>query len=275
MKDLWIRCPFHEGDTTPSLSILLQDRGSLKAGFSHCFGCGWSGNYKQVEQKLGYMLDIPAEIRQKSTIGDDSVNNTRVSLNTVIERFNARDTVKNELPFKFSIYLKSRGIGEVVQRFNRVYQNTSLHMPFFDPFGQFMGSIERSVNDTKFYRVNGNLHYPIGIEEIRLEDFVYVTEGQIDKMSLEECGFKSVALGTVSNYRLLRFLKNFNICFAFDNDSAGKKAIEIAFAYITRFRYPNLYVLNLPVGFKDINESLMAMGKESFTDWIRKNTVKL
>jgi hypothetical protein len=278
MKDLFICCPFHSDgqERTPSLSILLQDKGSLRAGFAHCFACGWTGNYRQVEKALGYPLDLSPSVR--ATLDKRAYNSsvTRTALRTPVDPSNApRLIYKDDLPFKYSPYLKQRGIGEVVQRYNKVYQNGVLNMPFFDKDGVFMGSVERGVTDQKFYKVNGSIRFPIGIEGIQSKDFVYIVEGQIDKMSLEEAGFKAVALGTVSNYKLIRYIKNFNLCLAFDNDEAGQKAIELAFQYIKTTRNPNLYMLSLPSGVKDINELLVRSGREETSDWVKYNTRRL
>ena len=141
MKDLFVCCPFHEGDRTPSLSVLLQDKNGLKAGFSHCFGCGWSGNYKQVEKAMGRPLDIEPEIRSVLEQGSPSNISTQFRLRSAVASgSHGKPPKKCDLPFKYSRYLAERGIGEVVQRFNKVYQDSELNMPFFDVNGNFMGS---------------------------------------------------------------------------------------------------------------------------------------
>lgn len=281
MRDLFVCCPFHDGDRTPSLSILLEDKNGLKAGFSHCFGCGWSGSYKQVEKAMGKALDIEPKIRElldnKNISCIRSSSQLKLRVGTDIQ---AKQYKKHELPFKYSQYLSDRGIGERVQRLNKVYQNSILNMPFFDPDGNMMGCIQRGVDGAKFYKVEGSIRYPIGIEEIRPKDFVYVTEGQIDKMTLEEAGFKAVALGTVSNYKLIRYLKNFNICLAFDNDLAGKKATEMAYQFIRQTRTPYMYTLDLPDKVKDINEFLVDVKNSGdsvkvISDWVKYNTRRI
>lgn len=262
MRDFKCNCPFHDGDNTPSLFILLQDRGELKKGFAHCFGCGWSGNYKKVEEKLGYKLPLNLPIEPQE---EELVTTTQIKLTTVRTKIRGElEDYKSNIPYKFSRYLKNRGIGEVVQHYNRVYEGRTLHMPFFNDRGLYQGDIERSTDGGKFYRVNGNLTQPIGIEEIEQSDFVYVTEGQIDKMSLEEGGVKAIALGTVSNYKLLRHIKNLNIVFAYDNDKAGKEGIEKSVEFLHSIgRFPNLYILQLPDGIKDVNELLVKFLSES------------
>lgn len=282
MRDLFISCPFHGEDKTPSLSIVLQEKGDLRPGFAHCFGCGWSGNYKQVEQQLGHKLAMSPEIRARLEQVGHPTPNTSFGLRTVVQRDVAQETYrKQDLPFKYSRYLKDRGIGEVVQRANKIYQNgDKVYMPIFNTYGIMTGTIQRSATEHKFYKVEGTLECPIGLESVYPKDFVYVTEGQIDKMTLEQGGFRAVALGTVSNYKLIRHIKNFNICFAFDNDDAGRKATQIAFEYIKLKRAPNLYVLQLPEQVKDINQLFMDMKSQgepdsTFTDWVKANTFRL
>lgn len=283
MRDLAVCCPFHSDghERTPSLSIVLQDKNGLKAGYSHCFACGWTGNWKQVEKALGHPLDISPSVREMLEQRTVSRISSNFELRTVrTQDMPSKPIKKEELPFRFSQYLKDRGIGEVVQRFNKVYQNEHLNMPFFDPYGNWMGTIERSVSGEKFYKVNGSIRYPIGIEELKSSDMVYVVEGSIDKMSLEEAGFRAVALGSVSNYRLLRYIKNFNICLAFDNDAAGMKAIELAFQFIREKRAPNIYMLTLPHEAKDVNELLVDMKSsgesiQNISGYIKANTKRL
>ena len=267
-SSFFISCPFHDGDRTPSLSILTQDRGNLKAGFAHCFACGWSGNFTQVEKALGHPLDLPQDLRSKIVDRQTSTNRTRLRVRSGTEE--DIGVKKSSVPFKFSPYLKERGIGEVIQRFNHVYQKDDrVVMPFFNLYGTMEGYVERRTGE-KWYRVEGSVTSPMGIEEISTLDFVYVTEGQIDKMSMEEMGFKAVALGTVSNYRLISKLKNFNVCLAYDNDEAGNKARILTKEFIKGKKW--LFTLTFPDGIKDPNELLLNYGKDRARDWVKANT---
>lgn len=268
MRDsIFISCPFHEGDRTPSLSILLKNKGTMKAGFCHCFGCGWSGNFLQVERALGRRLDIPPEIRATMEMGGSKYSNTKLKVRPAVEE-NKR-VKKGDVPFKFSKYLQERGIGEVIQCFNRVYEKGgSIMLPFFNPYGVMEGYIERKTN-RKWYQVEGSIKYPIGIEEVFELDFIYAVEGQIDKMSMEEMGFKAVAIGTVSNYKLISKLKNYNICLAYDNDEAGNKACSLTREFI---KNKALYRVTFPEGIKDANELLLSYGKREGRSWVKAHT---
>lgn len=268
MKDsFFISCPFHQGDKTPSLSILTRDKGSLKAGFCHCFGCGWSGNLLQVEKALGHKLDLPQNLRDMVEGNKRTYTNTRLKTMQAVEEISG--VKKSSVPFKFSNYLRSRGIGEVVQSFNRVYEkNGSVIMPFFDLYGTMNGYIERKIGE-KWYKVEGKVDYPMGIEEISPLDFVYVTEGQIDKMSMEEMGFRALALGTVSNYKLIRKIRNYNVCLAYDNDEAGEKARALT---KEAFKGRRFFSLKFPEGIKDANELLLSYGPERARNWVKANT---
>lgn len=258
MRDYFISCPFHSNDRTPSLSILLQDRGNLKRGFAHCFACGWTGNYKQVEEKLGHSLALGLgdfsnhlEINDLTGFSNNPSTNSQFKLNTATEE--NREEYKRDIPFQYSKYLESRGIYRVIQEQNRVYEKGDrVILPFFTPNSKLSGWIERSVS-SKFYKVNGNIEYPLGVEETKPSDFVYVTEGQIDAMTLQQAGLKAVSLGSVSNYRLLKHLKNYNICLAFDNDEAGERGRELAREFLESLG-KNVYILKFPKEFKDVNE---------------------
>lgn len=93
---------------------------------------------------------------------------------------------------------------------------------------------------------------------------VYITEGEIDYLSLKEIGIKntvSVPFGA-GNFEWLEhheeWLKDKKVILCFDNDSAGKKATE---KLIQRIECKELYTLNLEsTGLKDINDVLNTYG---------------
>lgn len=51
---IWLQCCFHEGDSTPSLSVNIFGS-KVSTGTYHCFGCGASGSYSKLSavRKLG------------------------------------------------------------------------------------------------------------------------------------------------------------------------------------------------------------------------------
>lgn len=94
---------------------------------------------------------------------------------------------------------------------------------------------------------------------------VYIIEGEIDLMSALECDLNnSVSLsGGVSNLKALitqkEWLRQFKgVVLAFDNDKAGKDAIERAKELLRGFK---LFTIDLGE-YKDLNEVLMEKGKE-------------
>lgn len=78
---------------------------------------------------------------------------------------------------------------------------------------------------------------------------IFITEGEIDAMSIIDVGFEAVALGSLGNIRQLDKIKcNRPLVAAFDSDEAGQRAAG-------SLSLP--YRLSLG-GYKDANEALMA-----------------
>ena len=90
-------------------------------------------------------------------------------------------------------------------------------------------------------------------------DFLIVTEGIFDALSLEVIGQKAIALGGVNQIpKLIRRLKEtkenrYIILTAFDNDDAGKNAHE----NLEKFQ-KNIKKIKIPEKYKDINSWLIA-----------------
>ena len=79
------------------------------------------------------------------------------------------------------------------------------------------------------YRKKGATHFFNGDILTKKADPVFVTEGEIDAMSIEEIGYPAVALGGVNNVNMfVEYLKGKEIkcdlILALDNDDAGRKA---------------------------------------------------
>lgn len=101
---------------------------------------------------------------------------------------------------------------------------------------------------------------------------VFITEGEIDALSVIEAGGCALALGSTSNARKLLALleeqgsgKTFILCL--DNDSAGQKATETLSQGFRRLNISHI-TANISGEHKDPNEALTA-DKEAFTEAIR------
>ena len=114
------------------------------------------------------------------------------------------------------------------------------------------------------YRKKGPSHIFNGYILTQNSDPVFVTEGEIDAMSVEELGYNAVALGGVNNADLLvRFLMDNDVkcklLLALDNDEAGKKATNELAEKLTEIGmdFQSVSFSDEDHPYKDPNEALV------------------
>lgn len=259
-----VRCPYHKGgkERRPSMSILLEDRGSMTAGTCHCFACGTVVTLEELYEKVGATYDVTIETHRQP-------KPKAVSLTTT------QSTYKPSLPFRFSEYLFSRGIGEEVQERFRVYEKDKMiHMPVFDRDGKYLFVNSRSTEGKYYYVEEGSVKTLYGLEEINMSKPIVVVEGQIDAMTFWELGMQAVATLGADNVTSLTAIKKSTsiIILAFDNDMAGLKARERAADMLGRFRCK---YIDFPEGV-DINEMHMKLkNKDRLIELVMENTKEL
>ena len=259
-----IRCPYHKDgkERRPSMSILLEDRGSMTAGTCHCFACGTVVTLEELFRKVGATFDKTLEINRQPSPRDITLSTTQV-------------IYKPSVPFRFSEYLSSRGIGEKVQELFRVYEkDKTVYMPVFDRDGRYLFFISRSTEGKYYYVEEGAVKTLYGIEEIDMSKPIVVVEGQIDAMTFWELGMQAVATLGADNISALSAIKGATsiIILAFDNDMAGLRARERAADMLGRFRCK---YIDFPEGV-DINELHMHIkNKDRLIELVKKNTKEL
>ncbi len=259
-----VRCPYHKGgkERRPSMSILLEDRGSMTAGTCHCFACGTVVTLEELFEKVGATYDETIEIHRQPKLKAVSLTTTQL-------------TYKPSLPFRFSEYLFNRGIGKEVQERFRVYEKDKMiHMPVFDKDGKYLFVNSRSTEGKYYYVEDGAVKTLYGLEEIDMSKPIVVVEGQIDAMTFWELGMQAVATLGADNVTALSAIKKATsiIILAFDNDMAGLKAREKAADMLGRFRCK---YIDFPEGV-DINEMHMKLkNKDRLIELVMKNTKEL
>lgn len=178
-------------------------------------------------------------------------------------------------------YFSNRGLSQkTIERFNLGYdaEKNLVTIPY-NP--DCKGYVDRVLWDSssKYYKHGNELFnvdalYFGNINELLFggNDYVFVTEGQIDAMSFIEIGIDAVGLGGVNETkRLVEQLKkdstNKTLVLGLDNDKAGQRATgkfieEIADAELYQ-KY--IVISNLYDGHKDANEFLVA-DREGFKE---------
>ncbi len=97
---------------------------------------------------------------------------------------------------------------------------------------------------------------------------IFITEGELDALSIIEAGGEAVALGSTANYRqLVQMLEKQKpaqpLVVALDNDQDGEKTAETLIKELERLQI-SFYRLNVYGEHKDANEALLA-DREAFT----------
>ena len=102
---------------------------------------------------------------------------------------------------------------------------------------------------------------------------VFITEGEIDALSIIDAGGEALALGSTANKdKLLNLLKEHKptrpLLIALDNDAAGEKAAADLGEGLKQLSI-SFYKVNIAEGYKDANEALIA-DKEAFIENVKK-----
>lgn len=108
----------------------------------------------------------------------------------------------------------------------------------------------------------------------QIDDYIFIVEGEIDAMSIEEVGANAVALGGVGNInKLIQLVKQYPpkkpLLIALDNDEAGKKATKELVEGLKKIDVKCLYSFELYEDYKDANEFLVN-NRAGFIDSINK-----
>lgn len=225
-----------------------------------CHHCGWSGTLKEgVDHKPDPWKYTERKYRKPSYIPAST------------------------MPEKFMGFFSSRGISEATLKRNKISVER-VYMPQIEDFieaarfpyyrgGEVVNVKSRDLN--KNFRLETSAERIFyGMDEIT-GDMAIIVEGEIDKLSLEEAGFKnclSVPDGAPSvkakDYtNKFSFLENCEeflakiktFILAVDNDEPGKKLEEELARRLGKYRCKRV---QWPEGCKDANDVLVKHGKE-------------
>jgi DNA primase len=155
-----------------------------------------------------------------------------------------------------------RASGMYNDKDNLVFYKHSIIIPYYNKGrivflqGRIIGS---PVDKTPRYQFLSGVPIPLFnsdmLLKVRTGKVVYLTEGAFDCITLVQQGHPAVSLGSVTMFKKewAKFFRRFEICFWFDNDTAGQNATK---AYQTIFEEAGIsaHQHSVKEGFKDINE---------------------
>lgn len=286
-------CPIcHSGkgeNGTGAFNINPKDTTSWR-----CFSCGNSGDIfnliglvrdlETFNQQLQYACEFfnidfnsnDIELSQKEFKKDDFKNAMKVpnGTNKKENYFNYFKECNKQLAEFLKDKKEYRGISlETLNKFTIGYdkEKDSIVIPT-----KIYSYSLRSITGKRIQKVTAS--NPINLKCLSqdLDVPIFVVEGEIDALSLEEIGHKAVGLGSTTNYnKLIEKLSKIGklkkpLIIALDNDDAGRKATLSLTNTLKDMKID--YVVSMDIPYKDPNEFLQA-DRESFEKWA-KETVK-
>lgn len=259
-----IRCPYHKDgmERRPSMSILVEDKGKLTAGYARCFACGWTGTFADIARDMGFQY-----------IPEQGIAEPLPALGQPIDL--TTPTYKAGVPYKFSIYLRNRGIDATTQELFRVREEPSeqkVYMPVFSKDGRYLYSNARSTKQKMFFIQENTVKHLAGLELIDMTRPIAICESQIDAMTFYSAGFCRAVATLGTGVEQLKHLKDAMGPFfiAFDSDEHGCRAADHAIAILGAYR-----CIRIDFGdYNDANNLWQQLNYDSnlFTDYIEQHS---
>ncbi len=271
-------CPFH-AEKTPSFTI------SPSKNIYKCFGCGKSGDgitFLIEHEKLTY-IEALEWIAQKNNIDIEEVGTRKAIIKPVprleklskeaISYFEKRGISNNTL-LRFGITEAKEWMPKAKAEINTICFNYFRNNELINIKFRGKNKDFKMAKDAELIFYN--------LDSIKGEDTVYITEGEIDAMSLHEAGIYNVISvpngASASGAARLEYLDNCwhnftdktKIVLVVDNDLPGKKLEE---ELARRLGYSKCFLVKYLDGCKDANDVLIKHGKEALKSIIESATL--
>lgn len=238
-----LNCPFC-GDTERKFAI------SLESGAFQCYHknkCAATGSFWDFQKRLG---DQPRALDNDNFFKKKPENKV----------YHKPKVQPQNLTLKELTWLHKRKIkDETIKKFKiGLTQENVIAFPYFNR-GQLSGIKYRSITEKRFWKEKDTEPILYNIDMVDNFETLYITEGEIDCMSLYEYGITSVSLPSgVQDLNWIEYQWNWlqqfkNIYLILDQDEAGQSAVETIVNRLGKWRCYNVI---LPK--KDVNDCLMS-----------------
>lgn len=194
-------------------------------------------------------------------------------------------------------YMQTRGISkEIADKYhlfisNKVYVDKDhlerLVIPIYEngqPISYVARAIKKDVQGRAKALNSAGTQTPLNIDYIKNneesnDNLIYVCEAWADALSLEDIGKKAIAIHSTNQAnRFIDIVKEniqtaskYKYILCCDDDEAGKKANTKLAEELTKLEIKSTYV-EIPKGYKDINEWYSNTQKEVFIEELKQNT---
>ena len=245
---------------------------NLDEGYYKCWHCEWKGSLKMPQNQQKYMPQTP----KKKIQGEYSPVKTKELTAAVLDFFDKRGiserTLKLEAVCCADVYFhKYQAVVDNAIGFQFIKNNKRVNTKY----RLADKSMAQDKNGEKcFYRW----------DSIKGQDRIYITEGEIDALTLVECGYGAGAI-SVPDGAPNPDAKNMDLKFSYFTDEAMKAFDEISEIVLVvdndengrflenelkrRIGIDRCLRVKYPEGCKDINDVLVKEGPEAVEDVLR------
>jgi len=260
-------CPYCNGDEHDKDTFSIN----LTTGMFKCFraSCGRQGHFVQMAKDFGYHLDFKQDATKKI--------------------YRSLPQFKIEIRNKAIEYMAHRGISrEIVERYKittRKDNDNILVFPFCDPNGvlQFVKyrkiDFDKAKDKNKEWCEANTMPILFGMDQCVNFESLIITEGQIDSLSVSECGIQNAvsvptgALGFTWLENCWEWISKFSEVVIFGDNEKGK--ITLVDELSKRLPMPVRVVqMDDYFGEKDANDILRKYGKESILSAIQNAKIQ-
>ena len=263
-----VTCPHHSNGKEKHASCyinLIND--DVPYGYYYCFTCGSKGNFSEF---VAECFDIPKTSAEQWLLSHydyvllEDINNLYIpkfEVKKVDEpKFLDESILENFQPYH--PYMTKRKLtSDIINKFNVCYDPSSkcIVFPVRDKYGRLKFLTRRSVEGKEFYIDRGSDKSDIyALDKVLAEKdhrTVYVTESQINCLTLWTWGYKAIALfgaGTTKDQMdTLNSTDILHYVLCYDPDPAGQKGESRFKSMINKHAFVD--VVHLPKG-KDVND---------------------
>lgn len=231
-----------------------------------------NGNQNQNENEQYTHMNIHTSVNINknisSNIKDENINDDDGQI--IMDYFNKVHKNINKTD-----YLKKRGLSDkVINQFLIGYEESftegtggkswkAVIIPT-SPSTYVARNTDTEADKRNRVRKHGaNLIFNSKIIKYPIDDYIFITEGEIDAMSFYEVGYNAVGLGSTSNInKLLSILKVSSkpkkpLFIVLDNDEEGKKKTKELIMELDKMGIDYYYSFDFYEGYKDANEYLV------------------
>lgn len=192
-----LMCPECQGGSTKerSLSLLIGEDGISAQWNCHRAKCGWRGATKKIPISAGSstreLETLAMENATSNAEGAEGIPNVEV---VDLKDFTVENLRLQEISAEIRDYLATRQISRKTLQRNGVMQtrrnNRTVIAFTFRRNGKIVNCKYRDVHK-RFWQETHGEKIPYGLDDIKEAREIIIVEGEIDKLSMEEVGYKN------------------------------------------------------------------------------------